>query len=270
MDAGIYRIVCSKNGKMYIGSAICIKKRLCKHKWCLKNNIHTNKHLQNAFNIYGSDSFIYEIIEICSEKILLEREQYWIDKFNASNRDFGFNVVPYSDRKAMSEETKEKISKALKGRKKTEEARKNMILAQNNRSKEWNEKISAGQRGKIVSEETKKKQSEARIKMIQDGYVSPLKDKQLSEERKKETSISMKEKYKNGYVNPNKGKAMSMEQKIKLSQIKSKPCLCEETGEVFNNAIDVAIKLGVTSAAVNSSMRRKRKCKGLTFTRMTQ
>jgi predicted GIY-YIG superfamily endonuclease len=45
---GIYSIRNMVNNKLYIGSSTYVQKRLVEHRRCLKNNIHTNQHLQHA------------------------------------------------------------------------------------------------------------------------------------------------------------------------------------------------------------------------------
>jgi len=46
MITGIYKIRNKQNNKVYIGSAVDIKKRWRDHKWNLKENKHHNPHLQ--------------------------------------------------------------------------------------------------------------------------------------------------------------------------------------------------------------------------------
>lgn len=65
----------------------------------MKNNKHYNPYLQNAWNKYGEENFVFEIIEIVeNENILRNREQHYIDIFNSSNRNFGYNISQYAER----------------------------------------------------------------------------------------------------------------------------------------------------------------------------
>lgn len=77
--SGIYRILNSEDNKFYIGSSIDINSRINSHKKLLIRNKHHSIHLQNAFNKYGLAVFMVDIIEICNESILREREQYYLD-----------------------------------------------------------------------------------------------------------------------------------------------------------------------------------------------
>lgn len=50
--SGIYGIFNLVNGKVYIGSAINLKKRFSDHKGRLQKQKHRNGYLQNAWNKY--------------------------------------------------------------------------------------------------------------------------------------------------------------------------------------------------------------------------
>jgi group I intron endonuclease len=76
---GIYRIKNLINSKCYYGSSKQIEKRFKKHKKQLKNNTHINCILQKAWNKYGEDNFLFEIVEECNLNILLEVEQKYLD-----------------------------------------------------------------------------------------------------------------------------------------------------------------------------------------------
>jgi group I intron endonuclease len=92
MKSGIYSIINLTNNKRYVGSSINTHKRLVQHFWLLRNNIHDNIFLQNSYNKYGKDSFIYEVLEECCEELLPERENYYIEHFKTLNSDFGYNL----------------------------------------------------------------------------------------------------------------------------------------------------------------------------------
>lgn len=113
---GIYLIRNTINGKVYVGSSSNIAERWTEHARDLKNNTHRNKPLQNAYNKYGKDKFIYEILELLDENNKdkqFEREQYWINTLNACNKKVGYNiqnkvlVVPRATKKVVCLETGE-------------------------------------------------------------------------------------------------------------------------------------------------------------------
>lgn len=169
---GVYRITCYGDSKVYIGSTKALVNRLQQHRWHLKNNRHHNPILQNAYNKYGPESFSYEVIERCREDELIEREQHWIDFYQAAT---SFNVVPRADRKEVSDETKRKISLAHLGKIKSPVTRERMREAQRKRTPEWNKAISDGKKGKSLSKEHREKLSEAKIGKIPEGWKNQLK-----------------------------------------------------------------------------------------------
>ena len=76
---GIYRIRNLVNGKCYYGSSKEIEKRLSRHEKELKNNIHINCILQRAWDKYGKDNFLFEIVEECDINALLKTEQKYLN-----------------------------------------------------------------------------------------------------------------------------------------------------------------------------------------------
>lgn len=60
--SGIYKITNKIDGRSYIGRAINIGRRWNAHRGDLNKNIHRNRHLQNAWNKYGSQNFTFEIL----------------------------------------------------------------------------------------------------------------------------------------------------------------------------------------------------------------
>jgi group I intron endonuclease len=122
--SGVYKISCLRNNKIYIGSTQNIIKRSLVHFRTLRDNKHRNKHLQNAFNLYGWTKFTIAILEICSIDSLKDREQYWIDYYKAYDRNFGFNQTKASNSPLGYKHTieaKQKMSKAKKGKKQPED-----------------------------------------------------------------------------------------------------------------------------------------------------
>lgn len=123
--SGIYVIKNLINGKIYVGKSKNCYKRLHQHLSDIKiesRNYNENPHLLNAFKKYGSDNFDYYIIEKFNEenkeileKLLKERELYWMKELDSLNKEKGYNLRYDSEGKCFcSEETSEKISNRLK------------------------------------------------------------------------------------------------------------------------------------------------------------
>ena len=72
-QSGIYRILCAPSGKAYIGSSKNIVARWAAHRSKLRLNKHGNPHLQYAWNMYGAEAFIFEIVEELEPDNLLDR-----------------------------------------------------------------------------------------------------------------------------------------------------------------------------------------------------
>lgn len=116
--AGIYRIKNNVNGKSYIGSTRNFRKRKSEHLRTLINNTHHSILLQRAYNKYGVENFIFEVVELCNIVELLKREQWFIDNYEVSKAITGYNICPIAGSpagKPCTEEHKAKISKSKKG-----------------------------------------------------------------------------------------------------------------------------------------------------------
>lgn len=112
----VYKIVNTQTNDVYVGSTKRgLVWRTRKHLRELDRKIHHNRHLQNAYNKYGKDSFVFSVLELVEDsELLTECEQKWINKLNPT-----YNVM--RDIKShigckRSEETKAKISESLKNR----------------------------------------------------------------------------------------------------------------------------------------------------------
>lgn len=193
--SGIYQIRNKIDNKIYIGSAINLKRRKGQHFHKLIKNKHCNKYLQFSFNKNGKDNFLFEIIEYTKKENLIEREQYYIDILNPE-----YNVCKIAGNNLgliHSEETKTKLSEINKGKK---------------LSNETKQKMSNTRRGK------KRPEMVGRFS----GKNSPMYGKHLSEETKDKIRISKKnyrhsEETKRKISTSNKGKVTSQETRKKLS-----------------------------------------------------
>ena len=97
---GIYRIFNVETNKSYVGSTWkSFRSRWKQHLSKLNTNKHHSHEMQNAFNKYGSDSFVCEILEIIEdENILLEKEAYYINKYDAYKNGYRvFQGTHYRD-----------------------------------------------------------------------------------------------------------------------------------------------------------------------------
>lgn len=92
MTCGIYLISNLINNKVYVGQSINIEKRWTQHKRELRNSIHENKKLQNAWNKYGEENFEFSIACECEEKQLNTLEQYYVFSLESYLSKGGYNI----------------------------------------------------------------------------------------------------------------------------------------------------------------------------------
>jgi group I intron endonuclease len=258
--AGIYKLTCLTNNKVYIGKTINIKRRINDHR---KSKIIPNKKYKIAHAIvkYGWDSFTVEILDVFENFIksnpehnqqLLDTETKFIEMFDTTNNEKGYNICKHStDRTGhiCSEESKLKMSQAQKkvirifddekreqlrqcrlGKKMSDDAKekiRNHRLGKKH-SENSKEKMSIQRKGRItthiVSEETRKKMSAARLGRL------------CSEETRKKISMKNKGKkrtdeWKSNMSNLKKGVPCSEEAKAKISIANTGKKCSEETKE---------------------------------------
>lgn len=90
--SGVYQIRCVPTGKIYIGSAVNLRKRWEQHRRGLRKGDHGNRYLQSAWNKYSEENFAFEVLELVDVSDLMEAEQEWIDSTACIDRDIGFNI----------------------------------------------------------------------------------------------------------------------------------------------------------------------------------
>ena len=129
VKSGIYKITNLVNGKVYIGSTNDYLARFREHRTELKRNVHFNTHLQSAYNKYGVQNFKFEVIEFIEnlenlpltefKHLLEEREEFYIQLYESTDREKGYNVRIKCDTSLgmkWSEESKRKFSEKKKGK----------------------------------------------------------------------------------------------------------------------------------------------------------
>lgn len=166
-SSGVYIIRCLANDKIYIGSTKNLRRRWYLHRWQLDRSKHDNPHLQRAWNKYGAAAFVFEVLELVMPRLLLEREQHWLDEFKPYRPEIGFNIGIRANSGAAgrepSEETRRKISAANSGKVRSLETRAKIGTAHKGTklSKEHIEKLRLSHKGYKLTDETRAKLSVA-------------------------------------------------------------------------------------------------------------
>lgn len=129
-NTGIYKIVNKTNGIFYVGSSKNIQYRWNRHKKLLRQGVHTNDYLQNAWNKYGEDCFDFIIVETVDPQSLLIVEQRYLDLVKI-NPNISYNLCYTSTGSRLSSYSIEKIRKASTGKKHTEETKQKLRECRN-------------------------------------------------------------------------------------------------------------------------------------------
>lgn len=125
---GIYMIKNVVDNKCYIGQSSVIENRWYNHIHNLKHNKHHNCRLQEAWNLFGEENFIFEVLQECDDEDERNRlEIEYTNKYNACNKDFGYNITLGKVGGSVSEDTKHRIGikhRAMKSNLTIEDARR--------------------------------------------------------------------------------------------------------------------------------------------------
>lgn len=194
----IYSFVNTINLKRYIGQTDNFQRRTMQHLRDLRAERDLCRALQNSWNKYGEEYFYIEILEFCEVNELDSKETFYINKFNTTNKEFGYNIFgggrskrdgghPLKGKKFNEEELKKRKESSLKGESHPFYGKK--------RPPEVHIKVWETRKGFKHSEESKNKMRES------------------SKKRGK-----MSEETKNRISNSNKGKKMNPES-VKMATI---------------------------------------------------
>jgi group I intron endonuclease len=238
MKSGVYAIRNLLNGMIYIGSSVHIKNRWRSHLSRLGKGKHHCPHLQHAWNKYGAQAFVFELLENCEADQCSECEQRWLDIYFQTGNCY--NAARYAGKPTLgikrSAEVGQKIREANTGRKHTPETRQKMSKSQTGRklTPEQCRANSERQRGKAISIEQRQKLSKALTGRIQSQETIRKRSAALKgKPRSKEVCRKISEAKKGKPLHPNtirasaearKGKPISAEHRRKISKTYEVSC----------------------------------------------
>lgn len=200
---GTYGITNKANGKVYYGSTKCFQVRASQHLKHLEDNKHGNMHLQAAFNIDGTNKFVFEVIEVVglgkqarldAEQLLLDA--HWDDgiscyniRKNAQSKEGSKDKDTSNKRKSDASKLRwknrsqdqrkiigDKISKSQKGRKdpRTDVGKQKQITSI--KGKTWNlgrkrtekskKKMSISHKGKFIGTDSPRAKTYENIRLV--------------------------------------------------------------------------------------------------------
>lgn len=273
-SSGIYRILNTTTGDCYIGKSKDVAVRIGQHKSMLKSNKHKYKTgelslLQKAWNKYGEDAFVFEIIDFCTIDELNDREMYWIDYYqcNCSKTRCGYNATDGGEGAYGNNNVKGRIQ-VYNG-----EIQK-MIDPD---EFEYYQSIGFN-RGILPSTIEKMNQN----RPDHSGANNPNYGKHLSDEHKRKISESNKgkcagenhhnygnhlsEEHRKKISESNKGRVNSEETRKRISEGRKKPVVqLTKNGDFvdeFDSGLDAELKTGINRMHISQCCKGKRKTTG--------
>jgi group I intron endonuclease len=211
----------------------------------------SNPNMNNSYEKYGLNSFIFTIIESCEKSVLIEREKYWADQYKLSGFTL-FNCGDFIDNPTrgvkISEDRKKHLRELSLGDKNpsygkmwVHKKNKQFFIKKHDFQKYEKNGYKAG-----LSPEHKEKIGKT---------LKTLNRKMSDDNRKKLIECAKKPKTEIHKLNLSKSKILLCGVKVK----------CVDTGEVFDSYISAAIKHNTSFQAIRQSIKRNGKCCGLTF-----
>lgn len=216
----IYRITNMSNGYYYIGSAESFERRRWQHKYDLKRGQHKNPRLQAAWNKYGEEMFVFEVIETVPEgATAFEVENKYLAECVGKPDCYNINTDAIGMRTGikMTEESKQKLSANRKGK----------------HAGELHYRY-----GKTVSPEVR-----AKISATQAGRPNPRKGQKMSEKGRENVKAAVKRGAESHFYGKRPANADDLQRAI----IAIRPDL---TVDEFKSLAEMRDTLGVSIATI--------------------
>ena len=88
---GIYKFTCLQNNRSYVGQSNGVLGRISSHVRHLESGAHSNRELQEDYDLYGASEFIVEFLEQTDD--YANREAYYIALVVMENEDLAYNTT---------------------------------------------------------------------------------------------------------------------------------------------------------------------------------
>lgn len=199
---GIYKIENMVNGKVYIGQSDDIQRRIKTHKNDLSKGKHSNTHLQRSVDKYGLENFSFDIVCICNEDELDEKEIFYIKSFDSFVNGYNQTEGGGGNRGyVVSEESKEKmrashpdvsgVNNPMYGKKLIDVMGEDAYYAYVERVHELRSEIAKRRTGKPMSKEGRENISKARIAYCE-THRGQIKGHKVTKENHEKMEIGLK------------------------------------------------------------------------------
>lgn len=152
----VYIIRNTVTGEFYIGGTTNLRARWQAHRHCLRYGKHPNRSLQAAWQAHGEAKFVctaLSLVQSSQRADIVEAEQFWLGKFAAAQNPRCYNTegkAVIHPKRRLTDETRSRISRALKGKELSKEHRAALSAAHRGKrlSAEHREAIGRAGRGK--------------------------------------------------------------------------------------------------------------------------
>ena len=144
--SAVYKITNTVTGDFYIGSSKNVKKRWADHKCPSTWNKCPNNPMYIDMKKYGTDKFVFEILEEVEIEKLKEKEQKFIETLKPTYNNRNANGLDVE----RCKETKKKANKEYQKSDKYKESHRkaNKKYQKSDKGKEYNKKYSKSDKGK--------------------------------------------------------------------------------------------------------------------------
>jgi group I intron endonuclease len=189
-ESCIYVILNIREGLFYVGQTRKYCVRANAHFAALKNQKHKNIWLQRLYN--QGTAFLIFPVEKCIEKMLNEREKFWIEYHNTNNRNHGYNLSEGGDfsYSTLTEEAKKRRADArknkpgsLKGRPQSKEWIEARRLKTSGTKRTYTEAhLNAIRKARSLAKGTRQKGKEVTLENISTGKIEVFQSKREVED----------------------------------------------------------------------------------------
>ena len=253
----VYLLTNKENGKQYVGKTVQpFDVRWRGHVGSARRG-DNGMLVCRAIKKYGPETFERSILEECDQSILGQREMYWIDRLRTHVSQGGYNLTLGGDGGLLgyefSEESREKIRQRALGRKHSEETRAKMSARAKDRivSQEAIELRAAANRGKKRTEEQRKNISAG---LLTSGYRHSAETRFRIGEKSRGRIVSPRTRELLSIAG--KGKAMPDAVKDKIRQARSRAVVqCSVLGEELAMYTSIKIAVASTGSSMSSIQR---------------